>query len=312
MFGERGRTKSLFNPLSLKKIPPGPDLQSLDLSSQPGFVRQLWSNRKAKLGIVLLGFFILMAIFGPLIAPYSIHDTNFAVGQPPTAAHWLGTTQRGQDVLTQLLYGSRVSLFVGFTAGFITIAIAMLVGFLSAYYGGWVDDVLSLMMNVVIVIPGLPLMILIATYIPNHGIWEIIGVMSVTGWAFGGRAFRAQMMTVAQQDYVLAARFAGERAPRIIFREIMPNMLSYIVAHFFGAVVGAVLGEAGLEFLGLGNPSITSWGTMIYWAQNGDAMLTGQWAWIMAPGLCIALLATSLTLINFGVDTISNPRLREE
>lgn len=281
-------------------------------NTRPGFMAQLWANRKARIGIVLLVFFLLMATVGPLLAPYSLNDTNFAVGQPPSWAHWLGTTQRGQDVFTQLLYGSRVSLFVGFVTGVITILIAMLVGFLSAYYRGWLDDGLSLIINVVLVIPGLPLMILLATYIPSHGMWEIIGVMSATGWAFGGRSFRAQMMTVAQQDYVVAARFAGERAWRIVFKEIAPNMLSYIVAHFFGAVVGAVLGEAGLEFLGLGNPSITSWGTMIYWAQNGEAMLTGQWAWILAPGLCIALVATSLTLINFGVDAIANPRLQED
>lgn len=277
-----------------------------------GVMRQLWSNGKARLGIIILVMFLCMAVFAPVLAPYPLSDTHFAVGQPPTMAHWLGTTQRGQDVMTQLLYGARVSLFVGFITGAIAIVIAMLVGFVSAYYRGWLDDGLSLLINVVLVLPGLPLMILIATYIPNHGIWEIIGVMSVTGWAFGARSFRAQLMTVAQQDYVMAARFSGEGTFRIIFREITPNMLSYIVAHFFGAVIGAVLGEAGLEFLGLGNPSITSWGTMIYWAQNGDAMLTGQWAWILAPGLCIALVATSLTLINFGIDAIANPRLQED
>lgn len=276
------------------------------------FLFELWSNRKARMGIILLSFFILMALLAPYIAPYRLNDTNFPVGQGPTMAHWLGTTQRGQDVLTQLLYGSRVSLFVGFVTGTIIIAIAMLVGFITAYFRGVVDDVLSLIMNVVLVIPGLPLMILLATYIPNHGIWEIIGVMSATGWAYGGRAFRAQMMTMAQRDYVLAAQLAGDSTWRIIIKEIAPNMLSYIIAHYFGAVVGAVLGEAGLEFLGLGNPSITSWGTMIFWAQNSDAMLGGQWAWIIAPGLCIALVATSLTLINFGIDAIANPRLREE
>ncbi|QQE79785.1 ABC transporter permease [Alicyclobacillus sp. SO9] len=279
---------------------------------QPGFIRLLWANRKARIGMALLAVFILMAVFGPLVAPYSIHDTNFPVSQNPSAAHWLGTTQRGQDVFTQLLYGSRVSMFVGFVAGLITIMIAILVGFFAAYYRGITDDVLSLVINVVLVLPGLPLMILIATYIPTHGIWEIIGVMSITGWAFGGRSFRAQIMTVVQQDYVIAARFAGERAPRIIFHEVLPNMFSYVIAHFFGAVIGSVLGEAGLEFLGLGNPSITSWGTMIYWAQNADAMLTGQWGWILAPGLCIALVATSLTLINFGIDAVANPRLQEE
>lgn len=275
-------------------------------------VHTVWVNRKARIGIVILGIFILIAIIGPWISPYSLSNIGFSVSQPPSFAHWLGTTQSGQDVLTQLLYGARISMLVGFIAGAITITIALIVGFLAGYFSGWIDDVLSLLMNVMLVLPGLPLMIVIAAYIPSHGIWEIILVMSLTGWAFGGRTLRAQMLTLSRQDYVVAARFAGESPITIIFREILPNMLSYIIANFFGAVTGAILAEAGLEFLGLGNPSITSWGTMIYWAQNGDALLNGQWAWVLAPGLCIALLATSLTLINFGIDAIANPRLQED
>ncbi len=278
----------------------------------PHFLSLLWANPKARIGIIMLCFFFAMAIFGPFVAPYSLADTNFPTSQTPSIVHWLGTTQSGQDVLTELLYGARISLFVGFVAGAIVILIAMFVGFVAGYFGGWIDDMLSLLMNVILVLPGLPLMILIAAYMPSHGIGEIILVMSITGWAFGGRSLRAQMLTMVQQDYVIAAKFAGERPLRIIFYEILPNMLSYIVANFFGAVVGAVLAEAGLEFLGLGNPSITSWGTMIYWAQSSDAMLSGQWAWILAPGLCIAGLAAALTFVNFGIDAVANPRLQGE
>lgn len=285
---------------------------STNESKQDGAFRIVWSNRKARCGIVILSIFVLIAIFGPWLSPYALSDTQFATAAGPSAAHWLGTTQNGQDVLTELLHGTRISMFVGFLAGAIVIVIAMIVGFVAGYFGGWVDDVLSFAMNVMLVLPGLPLMILIASYIPNHGIWEIILVMSLTGWAFGGRTLRAQMMTLSRRDYVVAARFSGESPMRIIFREILPNTLSYIIANFFGAVTGAILAEAGLEFLGLGNPSLTSWGTMIYWAQNGDALLNGQWAWILAPGLCIALLASSLTFINFGVDAVANPRLQED
>jgi len=283
-----------------------------NVRKQPHAFQIVWANKKARLGIVILAAFLLMALFGPLLAPYSITNTSFAAAAGPSMAHWIGTTQSGQDVLTQLLYGARISLLVGFVSGAIVILVALAVGFVAGYFGGIVDDILSLVMNVMLVLPGLPLMILISAYIPHHGIGEIILVMSLTGWAFGGRTLRAQMLTLSRQDYVLSARFAGEHPFRIIFREILPNMLSYILANFFGAVTGAVLAEAGLEFLGLGNPSITSWGTMIYWAQNGDALLNGQWAWILAPGLCIALLATSLTFINFGIDAVANPRLQED
>jgi peptide/nickel transport system permease protein len=281
-------------------------------TKEPNAFQVVWSNKKARIGIIILAVFVLMAIVGPWIAPYSLTDTHFPPGKGPSLAHWLGTTQSGQDVLTQLLNGARVSIFVGFVSGAIVICVALVVGFVAGYFGGWVDDVLSLLMNVMLVLPGLPLMILIAAYIPHHGIGEIILVMSITGWAFGGRTLRAQMLTLSRQDYVVSAKFAGESSLWIIFREILPNMLSYIIANFFGAVTGAILAEAGLEFLGLGNPSITSWGTMIYWAQNGDALLDGQWAWIIAPGLCIALLAASLTLINFGIDAVANPRLQED
>jgi peptide/nickel transport system permease protein len=161
------------------------------------------------------------------------------------------------------------------------------------------------------VIPALPLMIVIAAYLPNKGVGVIILVVVVTGWATGARVMRSQTQSLRNRDFVASALFSGDRLPRIVFREILPNMTSLIAASFLAAAVAAVLSEAGLEFLGLGNPNTISWGTMLYWAQNNNALLTGQWVQIFAPGLCIALLATSLSLINFGVDALSNPRLRE-
>jgi peptide/nickel transport system permease protein len=165
--------------------------------------------------------------------------------------------------------------------------------------------------NLFLVIPGLPLMIVIAAYLQNGGIAVIIAVIVVTGWAWGARVLRSQTQSLRGRDFVTAAQFSGESAPRIVFREILPNMTSLIVGSFFGAATSAILAEAGLEFLGLGDSSIVSWGTILYWAQNSNALLTGQWILLFAPGLCIALLAMSLTLINFGVDAVSNPRLRE-
>jgi peptide/nickel transport system permease protein len=165
---------------------------------------------------------------------------------------------------------------------------------------------------VVLVIPGLPLMIVLASYLPFRGPWAIILVQSVVGWAWGARVLRSQTLSLRTRDYITGAIFAGESTWRIVFREIMPNMTSLLASSFFGAATGAVLGEAGLEFLGLGDPFVISWGTMLYWAQNGGALLSGQWAWMIMPGLCIALLATSLSLINFGIDAISNPKLRED
>ncbi|HEY3922338.1 MAG TPA: ABC transporter permease [Gaiellaceae bacterium] len=271
----------------------------------------LAANGKARIGLAILGLFALVAVIAPLIVPYSPSRADFQASQGPSGAHLLGTTGSGQDVLSQLLYGTRVSLLVALAAGAAATAIAIVVGMIAGYLRGVVDEFLGFVTNLALVIPALPLMIVLAAYLPNKGVGVIILVVVVTGWATGARVMRSQTQTLRNRDFVASALFSGERLPRIVFREILPNMTSLIAASFFAAATAAVLGEAGLEFLGLGNPNTISWGTMLYWAQNGNALLTGQWVEIFAPGLCVALLATSLSLVNFGVDALSNPRLRE-
>jgi peptide/nickel transport system permease protein len=271
----------------------------------------LFANRKARVGIVMLGLFVLVALLAPVLAPYSPTDSSFTASQGPSHAHLLGTTGSGQDVLSQLIYAARVSLVVAFVAAIFATAIAIVIGMIAGYLTGAADEFLGFVTNLALVIPALPLMIVIAAYLPNKGVSVIILVVVVTGWATGARVMRSQTRTLRRRDFIASALFSGDRVPRIVFREILPNMTSLIAASFLAAAVAAVLGEAGLEFLGLGNPNTISWGTMLYWAQNNNALLTGQWVQIFAPGLCIALLATSLSLINFGVDALSNPRLRE-
>ncbi|WP_030148965.1 ABC transporter permease [Mycetocola saprophilus] len=271
----------------------------------------IWSNPRARIGVVLLALFIITATFAPWLAPYGASQDGFERSAGGSAAHWLGTTAAGEDVLSQIIWGARVSVFVGFAAGAIATVIAVLIGLSWGYSRGFGGDVVGFIVNLFLVIPGLPLMIVIASYLQNGGIVMIIAVIVVTGWAWGARVLRSQTQTLRSRDFVTAARFAGDSSFRIIFREILPNMTSLITGSFFGAATAAILAEAGLEFLGLGDPTTVSWGTMLFWAQNSNALLTGQWLLLFAPGLCIALLATSLTLINFGVDGISNPRLRE-
>jgi peptide/nickel transport system permease protein len=271
----------------------------------------IWSNGKARIGLIILGLFVVFAIFAPLIAPYGASQNGFDRSADPTAAHWLGTTAAGEDVLSQLIWGSQVSIFVGLVAGVLSTIIAVLVGLSWGYARGFGGDVVNFIVNLFLVIPGLPLMIVIAAYLSGGGIAMIITVVVITGWAWGARVLRSQTQSLRSRDFVTAAVFSGERPFRIVFREILPNMTSLIVGNFFGAATSAILAEAGLEYLGLGDSSVVSWGTMLFWAQNSNALLTGQWSLLFAPGLCIALLATSLTLINFGVDGISNPRLRE-
>jgi peptide/nickel transport system permease protein len=275
-------------------------------------VATLWSNGKARVGLVLLGLFILVALLAPLIAPDSPTSTDYTPYQGPSGAHWFGTTGNGQDVFSQFLYGARVSLLVGLCAGLGATVIATVLGLIAGYRPGVVDNVLSFITNLALVLPGIPLMIILAAYLSSHSVWTIVLVVALTAWATGSRVIRSQAITLRTRDFVTSAQFSGERLGRVVFREILPNMTSLVAASFFAAATAAVMAEASLEFLGLGNPATISWGTILYQAQQQNALLTGQWLMIFAPGLAIALLALSFTLINFGVDALSNPRLREK
>jgi peptide/nickel transport system permease protein len=295
--------------------PPTPDIGGpgsgpLHLVSR-GF-GTLWSNRKARIGLVILGLMILVAVFAPLLAPHDPHSTDFPPYKGPSGENWFGTTGNGEDVFSQLIYGARVSLIVGLSAGTIATVVAVTIGLIAGYRPGKVDEVLSFVTNLALLIPGLPLMIIIAAYVPRRSIWTIVFVIALTSWATGARVIRSQATTLRSREFVTSAVFSGERLGRIVFREILPNMTSLVAASFFVAATAAVMAEASLEFLGLGNPTTVSWGTILYYAQQQNAMLTGQWVLVLAPGLAIATLAVSFTLINFGVDALSNPRLREK
>jgi peptide/nickel transport system permease protein len=272
----------------------------------------LWSNGKARIGLVILGVDILVAVFAPLLAPHSPTATDFTPYQNPSATNWFGTTGNGQDVFSQLLYGARVSLLVGLAAGAAATVVAVTIGLIAGYRPGLVDEVLSFVTNLALVIPALPLMIILAAYLPSRSVWTIVLVVAFTSWATGARVIRSQANTLRTREFVTSAQFSGERLSRVVFREILPNMTSLVASSFFSAATAAVMAEASLEFLGLGNPNTVSWGTILYYAQQQNALLTGQWVLVFAPGLAIALLATSFTLINFGVDALSNPRLREK
>ena len=274
--------------------------------------RTLWSNGKARLGIVILAAMILIAILAPLLAPHSPTSTSFTPYEGPSSSNWLGTTGNGNDVFSQIVYGARVSLLVGLVAGAAATLVAMTVGLIAGYRPGVIDEVLSFLTNLALVIPGLPLMIILAAYVPNRSIWTIVIVVALTSWATGARVVRSQATSIREREYVTSAVFSGEGLFRIVFREILPNMTSLVAGSFFSAATAAVMAEASLEFLGLGNPNTVSWGTILYYAQQQNAMLTGSWVLVFAPGLMIALLAVSFTLVNFGVDALSNPRLREK
>jgi peptide/nickel transport system permease protein len=270
----------------------------------------LLANRKAMAGTLLLAFFALVALLAPVIAPYPPQAILFDQILPPSPQHLLGTTGNGQDIFSQLLWGTRESLAIAFIAGLAATLISVLIGVTAAYLGGLWDHVLDLFTDVFLVIPTLPLMIVIAAYAKNGGVLVLIVVIVITGWSYGARQLRAQALSLRNREFLEAARVRGERNLYIILAEILPNMTSLIVANFLGAALYAVLAAAGLQFIGLGDPNDLSWGTMLYWAENNGALLAGSPQWAIAPGLCIAVLGGAFALLNYAFDEIGNPALR--
>lgn len=262
-------------------------------------------------GIGIIMFFLAIAIFAPYIAPYDPNDIVDLPYDKPSGLHFLGTDRLGRDIFSQLIYGTRLSLLIGIVTGLLMSGISTFIGMISGYYGGTVDRILSTITDVFLVIPGIPLMIVISSYMRVRSFWTVILVIAITGWGGGARMIRSQMLSMKNRDFVMAAKTIGERNIRIVFFEIFPNMLSLIASIFFSSVLYAIIGEASLSFLGLGDVSKISWGTMLYWAQSANALLNGMWAWVLAPGLSIIMLGTAFALLNFSLDETTNPRLRK-
>jgi peptide/nickel transport system permease protein len=272
--------------------------------------RAVLANRKATIGMSLLLLFTLIALFPGVIAKDNPSADVYSPSLGPSLRHLLGTTSYGQDIFAQLIYGTRESLVIALVAGVLATALSVVIGVTSAYVGGIVDYVLSLVTDIFLVIPTFPLIIVIAAYTKNASDAVLIGVLVVTGWSYGARTLRVQTLSLRGRDFLAAAQVRGERTWRIVSVEVMPNMTSLIVANFLGAALYSVLAAAGLEFVGLGNPQIQSWGTMLYWAQNEEALQSGIPLWAIAPGVCIALLGASFALLNYAFDEIGNPALR--
>ncbi len=276
-------------------------------------VLRLPKSPKVLLGLGILGFFILMTIIGPWLAPYNPSATNFAANLTPSAHHWLGTTSLGQDIYSQLLVGARATMVVALLAGLVATILSVTIGVAAGYLGGLSDDGLSLLSNVFLAIPGLPLLIVIDSYLPvnSRSNTFVIGlIISLTGWAWGARVLRAQTMSLRNRDFVEAARIIGEKRHRIMFSEIAPNLLPVLASSFLFTVLYAIGAYVTLAYIGLTSTAVWNWGTMLYWAQANNAPLSNEWYWFVPPGICIALVGTGLALVNFGIDEFINPRLR--
>ncbi|UYZ19966.1 ABC transporter permease [Mesobacillus jeotgali] len=270
----------------------------------------LTSNNIGIVGLGLLIIFLAIAVFAPLLAPF---DPTERVGTPftkPNSQFLLGSNDVGQDILSELLYGTRISLLIGVLAAFISILLGCLIGVISGYYGGKVDALLMRLVDLVLVIPFLPLMILLAAFI-GPSFWNIILVISLISWASPARVIRSQVLTLKTKGYVEAAKSIGTNIKVILGRHILPGVIPIALSQFVLAASHSILIEASLSFLGLGDPFTKSWGTILYYAQARGAFLTDAWVWwILPPGLLITTLVIGFAFTGYSLEEVMNPRLR--
>jgi peptide/nickel transport system permease protein len=267
-------------------------------------------SRRAQVGFGIIAVFGVLALAAPIAAPFSPYMFP-APGRPyspPGATFLFGTDNLGEDVLSEIIYGGRVSITVGLIVAFLSTGLGTLVGIISGYYMKTIDEVLMRATDIVLILPPLPLMIILAAYL-GPSIQTVILVLTVTAWPSVARVVRSQTLSLRERPFVDSARVAGASDFRIITRALFPNLASIIAANAVLMVTAAIVGEAALDFIGLGDISVVSWGTMLYWAQS-YAIFNGAWWWVIAPGVCIVLVGLAFVLISVSIENIFNPRLR--
>jgi peptide/nickel transport system permease protein len=279
----------------------------------PGWLLLLWWNRKSRIGFLMVASMVLLALIAPLISVAHPNEFNLlAARQAPSWHHLFGTTDQGSDIFSQVVLGARRSLLLGFAAAVLATGLAATLGVTAAYSGGIVDEVINFFINVFLVIPAIPLLVVISGMMSDRGMWTMVIVLAAVLWAFEARILRGQALLLKNRDFVLSAKASGESTSRIVFAELMPNMISRIAAGFVLVFYIALLVDAGLEFLGLGDMTGTSWGVTLYWAQVNSTVLQGEWWPFFFPGAALAFTVLGLVLLLAGIDEISNPRLRTE
>lgn len=285
---------------------------TVSATSLRGFWRSFRRSKMGLLGLFMLIVVIFTAVFAPLVAPYdpkevvrvSIDD----IYAPPSAAHWLGTDDAGKDVLSNFIYGARVSLIVGFFASFISIFIGSFVGIVAGFYGGRTENILMRFTDIMLVIPDLPLAVVIVA-LTKPSLWNIIFVIGLLGWTGSARLVRSQTLAVKQRKFVLRARSLGAGNMHIIRFHIFPMVLPLIVVNTVLVISLAILNESVLSFLGLSDPTALSWGQMLNFAFTRGAMSARAWWALVVPGLGIVWAVLACTLLGQGLEQVLNPRL---
>lgn len=266
-------------------------------------------NRKGLVGMIILIVISGIAILADRIAPYNPYAIVGPPFQPPSPSHPLGTNDLGQDILSEVIYGARISLYVGLSAASISTFVGLVLGLIAGYFGGRVDEIVSGAIDVMLATPSLPLIIVLAAYL-GSSLNNIVLVLVIFGWVDVARVIRAQTLSLRERPYIEAARAFGARASRIIFKHMLPNVMPIAIAYIILGATSAILIEAGLSFLGLGDPTAKSWGQILHHAQARNALHLGLWAWVFVPGFLIALVGTGFTLLGMAIEEYINPRLK--
>ena len=278
------------------------------------FFRKLWANKMARIGIIIVVFFILMAVIGPIVMPFKTTDiasSRELVFNKPSAEHWLGTDNNGRDVLAYLVNGARASLMVGIIATLISMCVGTVIGITAGYTGGWVDNVLMRITDFFMVLPWLPFCMVLAAILGTN-VWNIILVIGITGWTGTARVIRAQTLSVKEQQYVERTVSIGAGKLHIMLKHILPNVFPLVFSESILIISSSILTETSLAFLGLGDPTNPSWGTMLNDAYSTGAMTNGAWWYFITPGICVILVALGFTLMGYAFDEILNPKLQKK
>ncbi|UCE45439.1 MAG: ABC transporter permease [Methanobacteriota archaeon] len=306
-----------------------PTREKLRLSKDK--VKKTWrvfkQNRLGMAGLIILIVFFMMAVFASQImwilafiadweypyGPFDQVDEEFG-GGAPSSEHWLGTDFRGSDILSRLIYGSRVSLIVGLVATVVSMGLGTIIGLLSGYWGGLKDEVLMRITDVFLVLPWLVLMIALAAVLPGGPtVGKVVFVIGITGWSATTRMVRAQVLSIKERAFVERARAIGSSDAHIVARHVFPNVFPIVFANAILTIALSILSESTLSFIGLGpDPTkVVTWGNMLEDAVKGGAMYNELYLWIFAPGLCIVFVVLGFTFVGYALDEIFNPKLRK-
>ena len=283
------------------------------LSSLKGvgkFLLAVVKKPKGRRGVILVGIVVLAAIFAPYLTPYELDDYNIANGlAKPSLEHLLGTDKNGIDILTQLLYGARISLIIGVTTGLCVTLLGATLGVVSAYFGKVSAAVILNIINVLLVIPTTPLMMIMSNLSSSYIM--MIAIFTLVGWCGTARMVRAQVLSITNMNYIRAAELAGGSKTYIMFKHILPSVAHLLIMNCALSCAGFMIAEAGLSFIGLGDPSVMSWGKILV-AAEASAFTSGLWAWVIAPGVAIFITVFGFMQIGYALEEILNPKMKRK